>query len=204
VRILAVVVLSLLVSSLAQAQTPSSKPPETSQPAPKQGAPETASEAPSGSPAVDPAKAADIRRLLDVVGSKSLMTELMSNLMTNMRPMLTSSLPPGDYRERLIDLFLEKFSARASDEFPKLLEAAIPIYDRYLSDEDIKALIQFYQTPLGQKTISTLPKIFSEMQTQGQKLGEQIGRETMLQVLSEHPELVKAMEESQAAPKQAK
>lgn len=74
-----------------------------------------------------------------------------------------------------------------------MLDLAIVTYDRYLTDEDIKGLIAFYQTPTGQKTLSVLPKIVVELQTQGQKLGEQVGRETMMEVLSEHPEIVKAM-----------
>jgi hypothetical protein len=86
--------------------------------------------------------------------------------------------------------------ARANAEIPKLLDAAVPIYDKYLSDEDIKGLIQYYQTPLGKKALSVLPHIAIDMQNEGQKLGQQIGLETMLQVLSEHPELAKAMEDA--------
>ena len=124
------------------------------------------------------------------------MSEVMGNMDKNLRPILTNSLPPGDYRGKLIDLFLDKFMARANAEIPKLLDAAVPIYDKYLSDEDIKGLIQYYQTPLGKKALSVLPHIAIDMQNEGQKLGQQIGLETMLQVLSEHPELAKAMEDA--------
>lgn len=203
-RILAAVIYALIVAASAQAQAPSSKPSETSQSSLKQAAPVTDSAAASSTSGVDPAKASDIRQLLDVAGTKTLMSEMMTNMMASMKPLLTNSLPPGEYRAKLIDLFLEKFTARANADFPKLQEQAIPIYDKYLSAEDIKGLIQFYQTPLGQKTLSTLPKIVAEMQSQGQKWGQQIGRETMMQVLSEHPELVKEMEESRTAPNQTK
>jgi hypothetical protein len=204
VRILASVVYALILASVVQAQGSSPKPPQTSQSAPKREAPAAASAAPSTTLGVDPAKEADIRRLLEVAGSKALMSEILTNMMANMKPMLVNSLPPGEYQAKLIDLFLDKFTARANDEFPKLVDQEIPIYDKYFSAEDIKGLIQFYQTPLGQKTLSTLPKIVAETQVQGQKLGEQIGRETMMQVLSEHPELLKEMEGSKTAPKDAK
>ncbi|HEX4642128.1 MAG TPA: DUF2059 domain-containing protein, partial [Candidatus Acidoferrales bacterium] len=108
--------------------------------------------------------------------------------------------PPGDYRAKLIDLFLEKFGPRSQALIPKMLDLAIATYDKYLTDEDIKGLIQFYQTPTGQKTLSVLPKIVVELQTAGQKLGEQAGRETMMEVLTEHPEIVKAMSQPRSAP----
>lgn len=117
----------------------------------------------------------------------------MASMKDNLKPVLTNSLPPGDYRAKLIDLFFEKFMARANAEFPKLVDAAVPVYDKYLSAEDIKGMIQFYQTPLGQKTLSVLPQITAAMQSEGQKLGERIGRETMLEVLSENPDLAKAL-----------
>ena len=133
-----------------------------------------------------------------------MMSATMNGMMKNLKPMLMNAFPPGDYREKLIDLFLEKFSVRANAEIPKLADGAIPVYDRYFSDDDIKGLIVFYQTPVGQKLIAAGPKIALEMQGQGQKLGEQIGRETMIQVLSEHPEFQKAMEDARAGTNPAK
>ena len=199
-KTLATVVATLFLSCFVQAQNQPTQAPKPPQPASNQAAPGAGSAAPAGSSGIDPAKEADIRQLLDVAGTKAMMSAVMNNMEKSLRPMLVNSLPPGDYRAKLIDLFLEKFTARATIEFPKLEEAAIPIYDKYLSDEDIKGLIQFYQTPLGRKTLSVLPMIFGEMQSAGQKLGERIGRETMIQVLSDHPELAKAMESARTAP----
>jgi hypothetical protein len=198
VKIPATLVATLLFASFAAAQTQAPQSPGPAQPAPSQAPAHTASAAIAL--AIDPVKEADIRRLLEVAGTKSLMTDVMNNMAKNLRPVLVNSLPPGDYRAKLIDLFLEKFMARANEEFPKLAEGAIPIYDKYLSDEDIKGLIQYYQTPLGRKTLSVLPMIFAEMQSQGQKLGERIGRESMLQVLADHPEIAKEMKEARSAP----
>ncbi|HWZ55995.1 MAG TPA: DUF2059 domain-containing protein [Verrucomicrobiae bacterium] len=198
-RILATVAFSFLVASFASAQT---KSPQSPAAAPLAQTQTTAGSEPSAAataPKIDPGKEADIRQLLDVAGTKSLMSEVMGNMDKNLRPILVNSLPPGDYRAKLIDLFLDKFMARANAEIPKLLDAAIPIYDKYLSDEEIKGLIQFYQTPLGKKTLSVLPRVSIEMQDQGQKLGQQIGQETMMQVLSEHPELAKAMQDARTA-----
>lgn len=71
---------------------------------------------------------------------------------------------------------------------------AVVRYDEQFSDEDIKGLISFYGTPLGQKAVSVLPKLTIELQQDGQVLGQQVGRESMIEVLAEHPELAKALQ----------
>ncbi|HEY7351450.1 MAG TPA: DUF2059 domain-containing protein [Terriglobales bacterium] len=147
-------------------------------------------------PAIDPGKEADIRKLLDMVGTKATMVRTMGEMITNMRPLLMNSLPPGAYREKLITLFSEKFQSKADPQ--QMLDLAVPIYDKYLSDEDIRGLMQFYSTPLGQKAIAVLPKLTSECLQAGEKWGEQLGRDSMIEVLSENPDLKRAIEESKS------
>ena len=204
-RIFVSLILSvLLVASSAQAkrgpQNPSAKP----QTPLAQGAPTSGSNSAStGQPKIDPAKEADIHRLLDLAGTKSAVAQIMEGMEKNIRPIVTNSLPPGEYRAKLVDLFFEKFQAHTKTEIPQLLDSAVPLYDKYFSHEDIKGLIRFYETPLGQKALSVLPKLSIEMQGEGMKVGEKLGRQSMLEVLSEHPELQKALEAAQkSAPSQ--
>jgi hypothetical protein len=152
-----------------------------------------ASSSPSpGQTKAQPPKEADIRRLLELTGVKGLGTQMMNEMMETIKPVLANSLPPGDYREKLIDLFVEKFRTKVDAQ--QLVELAIPIYDKHFSDDEIKGLIQFYQTPLGQKTIHELPAVLTEMQLEGKQWGEVLGRDSMREVLTEHPELAKALE----------
>ena len=139
-------------------------------------------------------KQEDIRHLLQITSAGSLATQSMDQMEKTIRPMVTEALPPGDYREKLVNLFFEKFrSKRQPDE---LADLVVPIYNNYYSNEDIKGLIQLYQTPLGKKMLSTLPQVMAESQAAGTKWGQQIGRESMMEVLAEHPELQKAMEQA--------
>jgi len=153
-----------------------------------------AAKASRGQTQVQQDKQADISRLLEITGSGPIATQSMDQMEKTIRPMVTDALPPGEYRAKLVDLFFEKF--RSKRDPANLMNLVIPIYEKYYSDEDIRGLIQLYQTPLGKKMLSTLPNVMAESQAAGTKWGEQIGRESMIEVLTEHPELQKAMEEA--------
>jgi hypothetical protein len=151
----------------------------------------------AASSAADPAKAADIRRLMAIVNTEEMAGGLMGAMTEQIRPVVVNSLPPGEYREKLVDLFLEKFRSKA--DMKHLLDLLAPIYDKYLSDAEIKGLIVFYQTPLGKKTLEVMPKVMAESQAEGRKWGEGLGQEAMQEVLSEHPDLAKQLDEAQKA-----
>jgi len=185
-------VLMCFIAAVAVARTP--------QAAPNQGAGESRTP-PSNSgtdstttPKVDPAKEAAIRQLIDLTGGATLVNQMMDGMQKNMKPMMEKLLPPGEYRDKLIDLFFEKFRSKADPRV--LVDLSVRMYDKYLSEEEIKGLIQFYSTPLGQKTLSVLPKLTVEMQGESMKWGEGLGRQSMIEVLSEHPELRKALEDA--------
>lgn len=143
---------------------------------------------------IDPAKDAAIHKLFEVQGTRKAMQEVIAGMTAGMKPTLVRSLPPGDYQEKLIDLFLQKFQANLKVD--DLIDVAIPVYDKYFSKEDIAGLIAFSQTPLGQKMNSVLPKVIIETQTAAVGIGEELGRRSMLEVLAEHPDLAKALEEA--------
>lgn len=154
--------------------------------------PETSATASAPHSKIDPAKEADIRRLLDLVGTKALAMQSMDAMSQSIRPLLTSSLPAGEYREKLVELFFAKFTSKLDGQH--ILDLAVPIYDKNFSHEEIRNLIAFYQTPLGQKVTTVLPNVAAELQEEGKKWGESLGRDSMMEVLKEHPELADALE----------
>jgi uncharacterized protein len=163
----------------------------TPQPARQKSAPP----APAPEKKIAPAKEAEIRKLLQLTGTSALMQQTMDSMDKSIKPMMINSLPEGDYRQTLIDLFFEKFHAKL--DVQKLLDLAVPIYGKHFTDADIKGLIQFYETPLGQKTVKALPQITAELTDAGRTMGATVARDSMLEVISEHPELQKAMEDAQ-------
>jgi hypothetical protein len=165
--------------------------------APAGSNPADSQKAPAATPAkIDPDKEVVIRKLFEVQGTRKAMQDMIAAMSANMKPALANSLPPGDYREKLIDLFFQKFLADM--KIDDLIEIIIPVYDKYFTKDDLVGLLQFYQTPLGRKLNSALPQVAIETQGAAAKMGEDLGRRSMLAVLAEHPDLAKALEEAGA------
>jgi hypothetical protein len=57
----------------------------------------------------------------------------------------------------------------------------IPIYDKYFSHDDIKELIQFYESPIGKKLLDVTPLMTQE----SYHIGEEWGQKLALDVLNE-------------------
>jgi hypothetical protein len=181
-----VLVLLLAGSSLYVAAQNSARP---TQPSPVSTA--------SAAPKIDPQKEADIRHLLDTTGASNLAVQVMGNMEKNIRPLMTNALPPGEYREQLVELFFQKYHQKRDPN--KIIDMAVPAYDKYFSDDEIKGLIQFYSTPVGKKALTVMPQLMGELQNAGSNYGQELGRQCMLEVLAEHPDVAKALEQAAKA-----
>ena len=142
--------------------------------------------------AIAPAKEADIRRLQELRGDKALIAQAMDQMSKDIKPLMTKALPAGQYREKLVDLFFVKF--QSIDGAQEILNMAVPLYDKHFSAEEVKSLLQFYQSPVGQKLAAETPALAGELSALAQKWGEDQGRKCMLQVLADNPDLAKDLE----------
>jgi hypothetical protein len=110
-------------------------------------------------------KEALIRDLLKTVGTTDLMQQMKRQIFDSFRKMAPAA---GDEIWRELE---RRF------DVDELTEKLIPIYDKYYSAEDLKGIVQFYQSPLGQRVLSTMPKVLSESMTIGQEWGRRKGEE---------------------------
>lgn len=70
---------------------------------------------------------------------------------------------------------LEKeFSKASLDDLTSML---VPVYKKYLTQEDLKELIKFYQTPVGKKFAKNTPFIMQESMQVGQQWGMRVGQD---------------------------
>jgi hypothetical protein len=142
---------------------------------------------------VDPQKEAQIRELMEVTGAKDLGQQLIQAGLEQFRSSVEESQPNNPRAKQFMDAFAAKFQKHFD---PKSLnEQLIPIYDRYLNAEDLKGLLDYYRSPLGQRMLKALPELSRESQATGFALGQKAAQETMEELKAEFPEFVPGDEE---------
>ena len=139
-------------------------------------------------PKIDPAKEQDIRNLLELNGTKDLVMQVIDTGLQQMRTNFARTLPQNDRARQFTDAFALKFKTKLNADM--FVDRVVPIYDKYFSEEDIKGLLKFYGTPLGQRTIQALPQITRESQAIGSELGKKAAGETMEELKSEYSDIL--------------
>ena len=44
----------------------------------------------------------------------------------------------------------------------EVIDRMIPVYDKYFTDDELIAMIQFYESPAGSRLLETMPMIMKE------------------------------------------
>ena len=137
------------------------------------------------SKSVDPAKEADIRSLLELVGAKDAVADAASNATEQYRQKVVETSANNDRAQAFVNNYLadfqRKFDANAVNE------ELVGIYDRHFSDDEIKGLLEFYGSPLGQKVAAELPKINREVQFATRTASTQAARQAWQNLRAEYP-----------------
>jgi hypothetical protein len=136
---------------------------------------------------IDPAKEAVIRHLLEVTGGKKMMDQLMTQMFAQVKGSIFKDLPQNERGQKITGAFFEKIQAKMKTG--DLLEQMIPIYDKYFTEADLQGVIQFYQSPLGQRFLQVMPQISGESMAIGIQWGQKISREIWAEMEAEFPEL---------------
>jgi hypothetical protein len=61
------------------------------------------------------------------------------------------------------------------------------IYDQHFTQDEIKGLLQFYGSPLGQRFAAEMPKINSEMQAANRAFSTRIAKQVLQDLHNEYP-----------------
>ena len=97
------------------------------------------------------------------------MEKLVDQMMTQMITTYRAQMP--NVSAEFWDKFAQK--VKASD----LIDQLLPLYDKYYSLEDLRAVNVFYSSQAGQHMLSAMPKLMQESMAIGQAWGQKIGRQ---------------------------
>jgi uncharacterized protein len=151
---------------------------------------------------IDPTKEAEIRQLMEVTGVNVLGDQLMTAGIAQFRANVLEARPDDPRAKQFADAFAVRFQNHYDPH--SVMETVIPIYDKHLSSEDLRALLDYYKSPFGQRMLKVLPEVARDSQLAGLSLGQKAADEAMEDLKGEYPEFVQTQkeEEKQAAPQQ--
>jgi hypothetical protein len=118
---------------------------------------------PAASDNLSQAKRADIEKLMRITGPPDVTKQISNFFIRQMSQAIKASrpdLPAKTYQilsEEINNVIEEQMTAKGG-----FLDMVIPIYAKHFSHNDIRGLLNFYQTDLGKKTIKIWPLILQE------------------------------------------
>lgn len=135
--------------------------------------------------AIDPAKEADIRSLLELVGARDMIQDAADSSIDQFKERISATLSNNDRAQKVAETFAADFQKNYDPN--ALMGQLVTIYDKHYTDQEIKGLLQFYGSPLGQKAAAEMPKISREIQTATRAISTQAAREAWQQLKAENP-----------------
>ena len=137
------------------------------------------------SKAIDPAKDADIHALLELVGARDQVQESVNLTAEQYREKLLATVPSGDKGQVFVNAVISDYEKKF--DVDQVTEQLVSIYDKHYSDDEIKGLLQFYGSPLGQKVASESPKISREIQEASRATANKAVKEALQQAKEDNP-----------------
>ena len=119
------------------------------------------------SPAEEKEKVAIIRQILTVTRAADLAVGAIEAAV----PIQRASNP------RVPAVFWDRFLVQARERQGEFVDSVVPLYSRTFELTELKALLRFYQSPLGQRLLDTQPVLMRESMQIGQRWGARLGAE---------------------------
>jgi TonB family protein len=136
---------------------------------------------------IDPQFKADALHMMDLMHYKDIVRQSIEKVSADQRKSLFKVFPDTPDRDKIIDRFYEKLTDLV--ESMEFEGGVVRIYAKYLTDDDIKALIQFYATPAGQHYNDASQHLIPDISDFGREIGARHAAGILRQLCVEYPEL---------------
>lgn len=136
---------------------------------------------------IESAKEADIRSLMELVGARDAIQDATARGTEQFRENLIASVPDSDRGQQFVNAFAANYQKKFNPD--EVTNQLVAIYDKHFTDEEIKGLLQFYGSPLGQKFAAEMPKINTETQAMNRAVGTRVAKEVLQDLRKQYPGL---------------
>ena len=136
---------------------------------------------------IDPAKEADIISLMELVGARDLVQDGATTAIEQSREKLLATVPNNDKGQAFVNAFAASYQKKF--DVDQVTEQLVGIYDKHYTEDEIKGLLQFYGSPLGQKVAAEMPKIGRETQAAVRTVSGKAAKDALAEVMQQNPEI---------------
>jgi len=151
-----------------------------------QGASNTSVEASvQNSASIDPVKEKEIRSLLELIGARDAIQDAAGSATEQYRQKMLETAANNDRAQVLTNAYLAEFQKKFDADY--VTNQLVGIYDKHFTEDEIKDLLEFYGSPLGQKVAAEMPKITRESQLATRTASTQAARLAWQDLRAEYP-----------------
>jgi hypothetical protein len=136
---------------------------------------------------IDPVKDADIRSLMELIGARDQIQDAVGNSSEQYREKLLATVPNNDKGQAFVTSFIESYQRKF--DVDQMTEQLVAIYDKHYTDDEIKTMLQFYGSPVGQKVAAEMPKISREIQVASRTTGAKAAKDALQALKAQNPEI---------------
>jgi hypothetical protein len=134
---------------------------------------------------IDPVKEADIRSLMELLGARDVVQDAVANGTEQFRENLIASVPGNERGQKFVNAFVADYQKKFNPD--DVTGQLVAIYDRHFTEDDIKTLLQFYGSPLGQKYAAEMPKISAEAQAANRAVSTRVAKDVLQDLRQQYP-----------------
>jgi hypothetical protein len=113
--------------------------------------------------------------------------DAVTNFSEQYREKLLATVPNNDKGQAFVTSFIESYQKKF--DVDQMTEQLVAIYDKHYTDDEIKTMLQFYGSPVGQKVAAEMPKITREIQTASRAAGAKAAKEALQALKAQNPEI---------------
>jgi hypothetical protein len=103
------------------------------------------------------------------------------------REKLLASVPNNDKGQAFVNAFAA--GCQKQLDIDQVTAQLVGIYDKHFTEDEIKGLLQFYGSPLGQKVAAEMPKIGRETQAATRAASAKAAKDALAEMKQQNPEI---------------
>jgi hypothetical protein len=134
---------------------------------------------------IDPVKEKEIRSLLELVGARDAIQNAASAATEQYRQKVLETSGNNNRATALTNAYLAEFQKQFDAD--AVTAQLGQVYDKHFSEDEIKGLLEFYGSPLGQKVATEMPQITREVGLATRQASSQAARLAWQDLRAEYP-----------------